>query len=68
MIKLRREGYPPKRNSRLTSVLMADRVLFFSPFSKGVTNAPQNDGSENTTTRLFDFWAAGSRFGEIAPF
>ena len=68
VIRLRRGGYPPKRNSRLTSVLMADRVLFFSPFSKCVTYAPQNDRSENTTTRLFDFWAIGSRFGEIAPF
>ena len=64
VIRLRREGYPPKRNSRLTSVLMADRVLLFSPFSKCGTYAPQNDRSENTTMRLFDFWSTGSRFGE----
>ena len=68
VIWLQREGYPPKRNSRLTSVLMADRVLFFSLFSKCVTYAPQNDRSENTTTRRFEFWATGSRFAEIAPF
>ena len=29
MIRLRREGYPPKRNSRPTRVLMADRAFFF---------------------------------------
>ena len=64
----RREGYPPKRNSRLTSVLMAVSAFFFSLFSKCVTYAPQNDRSENTTKRLFDFRATGSRFGERAPF
>ena len=42
--------------------------VFFLPFSKCVTYAPQNDRSENTTTRLFDFWARGSPFGEMAPF
>ena len=42
--------------------------VFFSPFSKCVTYAPQNDRSENTITRLFDFRATGSRFGEIALF
>ena len=42
--------------------------VFFSPFSKCVTYAPQNDCTANTTTRLFDFWATGSRFGKIAPF
>ena len=42
--------------------------VFFSLFSKCVTYAPQNDCTENTTTRRFDFWAIGSRFGEIASF
>ena len=42
--------------------------VFFSPFSKCVTYAPQNNRSENTTTRHFDLSAASSRFGEIAPF
>ena len=42
--------------------------VFFSPFSKCDTYAPQNDRSENTTTRLFDFSAGSRRFGEIAPF
>ena len=42
--------------------------VFFLPFSKCGTYAPQNDRSESTTTRVFDFWATGSRFGEIAPF
>ena len=42
--------------------------VFFSPFSKCGTYAPQNDRSENTTKRSFDFSAASSRFGEIAPF
>ena len=68
VIRLRREGYPPKRNSRPTRVLMADRAFFFSLFSKCMTYAPQNARSENTITRLFDFWAIGSCFGEIAPF
>ena len=44
------------------------RTFFFSQFSKCVTYAPQNDRSDNTTTRLFDFWAICSRFGEITPF
>ena len=42
--------------------------VFFSLFSKCVTYAPQNDRSEDTTTRRFEFGATGSRFGEIAPF
>ena len=42
--------------------------VFFSLFPKCVTYAPQNDCTENTTTRRFDFWATGSRFGEIALF
>ena len=42
--------------------------VYFLPFSKCLTYAPQNDRSENTTTRLFDFWATGSPFGEMAPF
>ena len=42
--------------------------LFFLAVLKGGTYAPQNDLSESTITRRFDFWATGSRFGEIAPF
>ena len=47
---------------------LSTREIFFRTPAKLITHALQNDRKENTTTPLFDFWAIGSRFGEIAPF
>ena len=47
---------------------LATREIFLGTPAIRITYAPQNDRSENISMRLFDFWATGSRFGEIAPF
>ena len=59
-------AYPKEERA----VILRDPLLFNLPRRGRIDSdsAPQNDRSENTTTRLFDFWATGSRFGEIAPF
>ena len=65
---LRRGGCPPRRNVRTTRLPIGNQRHFFCTPAKLITYAPQNDRSENTTTRLFNFSAADSQFGEIAPF